>query len=250
MTYFYFSVTNVQQVVVQPTQAPAVSTMVSKCPATIQCMSTCQHGYTLGTEGRDGCPACACINPQTSECHDVCEHKPALTVHTCDATLHCMASCTDGYVLSETGSDGCPVCACKQVECHTGCEETHHQVVQLVQTTSECGSSSCEHKCTNNCEHSSGQVVQLVSGGSSTSSGGGGAVSGGSGGGFGGMTGGGAMAGGSGGGGTRMSGGGMTGGGEQCPPLPPNCHPYCIKYDVAHCRLCECESNGTGAYSG
>lgn len=30
--------------------------------------------------------------------------------------------------------------------------------------------------------------------------------------------------------------------GSQCKPLPPNCHPHCIKYDVAHCRLCMCES--------
>ena len=64
------AVTNVKPMVVQPTQAPvapAVSTMVSKCPATIQCMSTCEHGYTLGPEGRDGCPSCACINPKTSK---------------------------------------------------------------------------------------------------------------------------------------------------------------------------------------
>ena len=30
--------------------------------------------------------------------------------------------------------------------------------------------------------------------------------------------------------------------GDQCPALPPNCHPYCIKYDVAQCRKCECTS--------
>lgn len=58
-----------------------------------------------------------------AECHDVCNNKPAVAVHTCDATLQCMAGCTDGYVLSETGSDGCPKCACKQPECHSGCEE-------------------------------------------------------------------------------------------------------------------------------
>ena len=63
-----FSVTNVQPLVVKPTTAPVstgVSNLVSKCPATIQCMSTCENGYTLGSEGRDGCPACTCIDIKT-----------------------------------------------------------------------------------------------------------------------------------------------------------------------------------------
>lgn len=249
------TVSNVKPMLVQPTKAPvapAVSTMVSKCPVTIQCMSTCEHGYTLGSEGRDGCPSCVCINPKTSECHDVCEHKPAIAVHTCDATLQCMASCTDGYDLHETGNDGCPGCTCKQVQCHTGCEETHHQVIQLVQTTSECTTGTCEHKCTDDCDHSSGQIMQLVSGGkTSVSSGsgmrpfGGGAMGGGAIGG--GTIGGGAVGGGASGGGGSMR---VSVEGEECPALPPNCHPYCIKYDVAHCRRCDCESSGTNGYSG
>ncbi|XP_069102510.1 uncharacterized protein [Argopecten irradians] len=38
------------------------------------------------------------------------------------------------------------------------------------------------------------------------------------------------------------SSGGWTSG-SSCPPLPPDCNPSCIKYDVAHCRLCLCESS-------
>ena len=59
-----------------------------------------------------------------------------MTFHSCDKTVQCMASCTDGYELGATGSDGCPSCTCKQPECHTGCTETHQQVIEVVQTTS------------------------------------------------------------------------------------------------------------------
>ncbi|XP_062612852.1 uncharacterized protein LOC134274592 [Saccostrea cucullata] len=155
-----------------------------------------------------------------------------------------MTSCDHGYTLGEKGHDGCPACRC-EAKCTT-CE-THPIVVQKVD---ECH--NCEKKpvvvvqktseCTENCGHHTGTYV-AVGGSSGGSSGGAAGGSGGFGGGSGGLSaGGGVMSAGGGG----MSAGGMaaggSGGGAQCKPLPPNCHPHCIKYDVAHCRLCMCES--------
>ncbi|XP_052096528.1 keratin, type I cytoskeletal 9-like [Mytilus californianus] len=82
-----------------------------------------------------------------------------------------------------------------------------------------------------------------ISGGGGSYSGGGGSYSGGGGsysGGGGSHTGsGGSFSG----GGAAMMGGGSTGGMTiaNCPPMPHDCEPSCIKYDEPHCRRCECE---------
>ncbi|XP_052084309.1 major surface-labeled trophozoite antigen 417-like isoform X2 [Mytilus californianus] len=215
----------------QPSKTETV-TLLKQCPATFNCMTSCKEGYTLGSAGRDGCPACTCATVQKQTCND-CHH----TSRSCDATISCMATCEHGYILGDKDNTGCPSCQCQA--CST-CEETKPQVVLVQQQKETC----------NNCEKV--QVVQqvkeechecettgLMTGGTS-GGGSGGGMTGGSGSGMMGGGGGGAMGGGmsSGGGGSA----GMTGGSE-CHPLPPDCHPSCIKYDVAHCRICECTSN-------
>ncbi|XP_063437143.1 uncharacterized protein LOC134718497 [Mytilus trossulus] len=74
------------------------------------------------------------------------------------------------------------------------------------------------------------------SGGSSSYSGGGSSYSGGRGSYSGG---GGSFSGGV----AAMTGGGSTGrmNSANCPPMPHDCEPSCIKYDEPHCRRCECE---------
>ncbi|XP_048751348.2 uncharacterized protein LOC125663075 [Ostrea edulis] len=226
----------------QPTHIDAHA-ILAHCPTTMNCMTSCKEGYTLGGTDAHGCPSCTCAKIQkTDNCHTGCD-KPttAVAVKTCDATITCMTSCEHGYTLGDKGHDGCPACRCEQ-KCTT-CE-THPIVIQKVD---EC-KSGCEqkpvvvvqktHECTENCHQNTGTYV-AVGGSSGGTSGGstGGGLGGGAAGGFsagsGGMAAGG-MAGG-------MAAGG-SGGGAECRPLPPNCHPHCIKYDVAHCRKCMCES--------
>ncbi|CAC5379225.1 unnamed protein product [Mytilus coruscus] len=226
----------------QPSKTETV-TLLKQCPATFNCMTSCKEGYTLGSADRDGCPACTCATVQKQTCND-CHH----TSRSCDATISCMATCEHGYILGDKDNTGCPSCQCQA--CST-CEETKPQVVLVQQQKETC----------NNCEKV--QVVQQVkeechecgtTGGTglmtgSTSGGGsGGGMTGGSGSGM--MGGGSGMMGGGGGGGAMgggmsSGGGGSAGmtGGSECHPLPPDCHPSCIKYDVAHCRICECTSS-------
>ncbi|KAK3584068.1 hypothetical protein CHS0354_020811 [Potamilus streckersoni] len=50
---------------VKPAPKPqATLNIVQKCQATLNCMSTCHTGYTLGTDGADGCPNCTCIETE------------------------------------------------------------------------------------------------------------------------------------------------------------------------------------------
>lgn len=235
----------------QPTHIDAHA-ILAHCPTTMNCMTTCREGYTLGGTDAHGCPSCTCAKIQKTECKTGCEKQPtAIAVKTCDATITCMTSCANGYTLGNKGHDGCPVCRCEQKcttcethpivvqkvdECHHDCSPKPQQVV-VVQKTPEC---------TDNCGHHTGTYVAVSGTSGGTSGGTAVATSGGGGGGSGGGFGGGAAGGFSAGGGGGMSAGGMaaggSGGGSQCKPLPPNCHPHCIKYDVAHCRLCMCES--------
>ncbi|XP_021358678.1 RNA-binding protein cabeza-like [Mizuhopecten yessoensis] len=102
-----------------------------------------------------------------------------------------------------------------------------------------------------NTGHSSGGIMLgVLTSGSSSGGGGGGSYSGGNGGGGihtsiasnGGVDG-------AGGGGYYSSGssGGMAEG--SCPPIPHDCDPSCIKYDVPRCRRCLCE-NSLPQYGG
>lgn len=48
----------------QPSKTETV-TLLKQCPATFNCMTSCKEGYTLGSAGRDGCPACTCATVQS-----------------------------------------------------------------------------------------------------------------------------------------------------------------------------------------
>ena len=66
-----------------------------------------------------------------------------MTIHTCDKTIQCMASCTHGYELGTGSSGTCPSCTCKQPTCTTGCTETHHEVIEIpISTNTLVGGSS------------------------------------------------------------------------------------------------------------
>ncbi|KAK3094756.1 hypothetical protein FSP39_005778 [Pinctada imbricata] len=219
-----------------------VQTIIKKCPTTMKCMTTCPSGYQLGGADKDGCPKCTCLGKETEVMTGLPHQETLNGQNTCPHVDRCMSSCSQGYTLGGNDANGCPTCTCaRKEECHE-CEETH--VVQVVPAkTDECH--ECEetkpvvvvqqtHNECHDCETGSGTAV-ATSGGSSggMSSGGmgsGGPFSAGASGGF------------SGGAGGFSGGASMSGGGGQCQPLPPNCHPHCIKYDVAHCRYCMCES--------
>ncbi|KAK3577356.1 hypothetical protein CHS0354_008453, partial [Potamilus streckersoni] len=36
---------------------------------------------------------------------------------------------------------------------------------------------------------------------------------------------------------------------DDCPPVDPNCHPWCIVYDRGHCRYCRCKEEESGGGS-
>lgn len=174
----------------QPTHIDAHA-ILAHCPTTMNCMTSCKEGYTLGGNDAHGCPSCTCAKIQKSKikdifikdrfpfiymnsynnhgififhkadnCHTGCD-KPttAVAVKTCDATITCMTSCEHGYTLGDKGHDGCPACRCEQ-KCTT-CE-THPIVIQKVD---EC-KSGCEqkpvvvvqktHECTENCHQNTG----------------------------------------------------------------------------------------------
>ena len=67
--FYLVPVTNVKPIVVKPKPqlTTSVSTVVNKCHVTMNCMTSCEHGYTLGNTGKDGCPLCTCIQPHTSK---------------------------------------------------------------------------------------------------------------------------------------------------------------------------------------
>ena len=69
MSVLLFPVTNTKPMVVQPKPqlTTSVTTVVNKCHVTMNCMTSCAHGYTLGNTGKDGCPLCTCIQPHTSK---------------------------------------------------------------------------------------------------------------------------------------------------------------------------------------
>lgn len=90
-----------------PTEAPA-----RHCTTLHYCMNSCKYGFQV-ENSRQECPHCDCIQPLTPP-PSVITTKPDFIaiMRVCPDAVHCMKSCTNGYTLTSSHTETCPICTC------------------------------------------------------------------------------------------------------------------------------------------